>query len=53
VGNSHAERNKDLCDRHDGFTIPEYGRKTYPWHGQYGCGLCQTGVPCEFRNPRK
>ncbi|MHA2272186.1 MAG: epoxyqueuosine reductase [Candidatus Hodarchaeales archaeon] len=30
----------------------EYVRKHYHFEG-YGCGLCQTGVPCESRIPRE
>ncbi len=26
-------------------------REAFGWDGVYGCGLCQTGVPCESRNP--
>ena len=27
------------------------GPERYAHEGRYGCGLCQTAVPCEFRNP--
>ncbi|MBI9101220.1 MAG: hypothetical protein JEY99_02305 [Spirochaetales bacterium] len=52
VGNNQAERDKDLCEGHDGTTIPEHQGALLDFKGEYGCGLCQTGVPCEFRNPR-
>jgi len=37
--------NKKLCSRYVGMTR-EYVKKHYGFEG-YGCGLCQTGVPCE------
>ncbi len=51
IGNTPAERNKDLCYNHDYGAILENGKKTLWWTGEFGCGLCQTGVPCEYRNP--
>ena len=29
----------------------ERGLALFGWKGAYGCGLCQTAVPCEDRNP--
>ena len=52
IGDSPAERNKDLCHQHDYGAISVNAGRTLWWTGEYGCGLCQTGVPCEFRNPR-
>jgi epoxyqueuosine reductase QueG len=51
IGKSNAERNKDLCDEHDMKRIAAQYGKRYNWEGIYGCGLCQTGVPCEFKRP--
>ena len=33
--------------RSTGYLMEQYGV------GEHGCGLCQTKVPCEFRNPTK
>lgn len=51
IGKTHAERNKNLCDRHDMKRIAAQQGIRYNWEGIYGCGLCQTGVPCEFKKP--
>ena len=51
IGESNAERDKYLCDEHDMHRISAQYGKLYEWKGIYGCGLCQTGVPCEFRRP--
>lgn len=51
IGERAADRNKDLCAQHDFETIPAYGKEAFEWEGEYGCGLCQTGVPCEGRRP--
>jgi epoxyqueuosine reductase QueG len=45
-----ADRNKVACFEH-GRLIRRQGAQLYGWEGRYGCGLCQTGVPCEDRNP--
>ncbi len=50
VGATVRDRNKEACARH-GRRIRERGNELYGWEGRYGCGMCQTGVPCEFRNP--
>ena len=51
IGNSNAERDKNSCDEHDMKRIAAQYGKRYEWEGIYGCGLCQTGVPCEFKRP--
>lgn len=33
--------------------LREQGPAIFNWKGVYGCGLCQTAVPCEFINPVK
>ena len=42
---------KDLCKKYVSMTR-QYVTKHYGFDG-YGCGFCQTGVPCESVNPRK
>lgn len=37
---------------HAGMTCAEFVKKNYGLDG-YGCGLCQTGVPCESGIPKK
>jgi epoxyqueuosine reductase QueG len=41
---------KRLCSDHTGGTCREYVRSEFGFEG-YGCGLCQTGVPCESGIP--
>jgi epoxyqueuosine reductase len=43
--------NKKLCNKYVSMTR-QYVPKHYGFDG-YGCGFCQTGVPCESINPRK
>ncbi len=50
VGESVHERVKSACAEHSG-RIRQAGPELYGWEGIYGCGLCQTAVPCETRNP--
>ena len=45
-------RNKEACARHLDHVVPEYVRNEYGFAG-YGCGLCQTGVPCESGIPAR
>jgi epoxyqueuosine reductase len=47
---SPQARNKQACARHLEPVTAHFVRMTYGFTG-YGCGLCQTGVPCESRNP--
>ncbi len=46
---SKAGHDKIKCDRHLDRT-KAYVKEHYGFEG-YGCGLCQTGVPCESRVP--
>lgn len=32
-------------------TPETYGSRWSERHAAFGCGLCQTGVPCEAENP--
>jgi epoxyqueuosine reductase QueG len=47
---SKAGHDKLLCSAHTGKTTREFVRANFGFEG-YGCGLCQTGVPCESGNP--
>ena len=44
--------NKVKCWNHAGGTCAQYVKEKYGFEG-YGCGLCQTGVPCESGIPKK
>jgi epoxyqueuosine reductase len=46
-----AGRDKPACSRHVAFS-QEYVTENYGFAG-YGCGLCQTGVPCESSIPEE
>jgi epoxyqueuosine reductase QueG len=41
---------KRACSDHTGGTCREYVKREFGFEG-YGCGLCQTGVPCESGIP--
>jgi epoxyqueuosine reductase len=43
---------KEKCWNHAGVTCAEFVKKNYGFDG-YGCGLCQTRVPCESGIPKK
>jgi len=43
---------KEKCWNHAGVTCAEFVKENYGFEG-YGCGLCQTGVPCESGIPKK
>jgi epoxyqueuosine reductase len=43
---------KQKCWNHAGVTCAEFVKKNYGFDG-YGCGLCQSGVPCESGIPDK
>ena len=43
---------KEKCWAHAGVTCAEFAKSNYGFDG-YGCGLCQTGVPCESGIPKK
>lgn len=47
---SPAGHDKIKCQAHTGPVTSEYVKTHYGFAG-YGCGLCQTGVPCESRIP--
>ena len=51
IGETTQERDKEACRRHLSDFIPQQCRETFGWDGAYGCGLCQTSVPCGNRNP--
>ena len=42
--------NKKVCWDHAGGTCAQYVKEKFGFEG-YGCGLCQTGVPCESGLP--
>ena len=44
-------RDKEACARHLRPVTEEYVRREFGFDG-YGCGLCQTGVPCESGIPK-
>jgi len=44
--------NKVKCWNHAGGTCGQFVKENYGFDG-YGCGLCQTGVPCESGIPKK
>ena len=43
---------KIKCLNHLRPATAEYVKANYGFDG-YGCGLCQTGVPCEFKIPAR
>lgn len=50
IGETVQERDKKACQSYlDGIGVR--GKEIYGWEGTYGCGLCQTAVPCEHCNP--
>ena len=49
---SETGKNKHLCRDHLFRVTSDHVTQTYGFDG-YGCGLCQTKVPCEFRIPDK
>jgi epoxyqueuosine reductase QueG len=50
IGETVDERDKEACFEH-GRWIRQRGIEIFGWEGSFGCGLCQTAVPCEDRNP--
>lgn len=48
---SEAGHDKEKCRQHL-LKSKKYVQETYGFDG-YGCGLCQVGVPCEFRIPAR
>jgi epoxyqueuosine reductase QueG len=51
IGETTAARDKQACGRYAYRHITKVGKELFGWEGVYGCGLCQTDVPCESRNP--
>ena len=51
IGENHQERDKILCDEYYLQKINHQYGELYNWEGIYGCGLCQTKVPCEYKKP--
>ena len=49
---TQAGKNKELCYKHLHPVTEDYVKSEYAFDG-YGCGLCQTGVPCESKIPEK
>jgi epoxyqueuosine reductase QueG len=45
-------RDKPACSHHLEVVTAEFVEREYGFKG-YGCGLCQTGVPCESRIPTR
>ncbi len=45
-------KDKVICHKHLFPGTKDYVTSTYQFDG-YGCGLCQTGVPCESKIPAK
>ena len=51
VGKTNFERNIPACFNHRE-TIRAKAPELYNWTSEHlGCGLCQTNVPCESKNP--
>ena len=48
---SERGRDKTACARHLEPATAEYVKREYGFDG-YGCGMCQTAVPCESKIPR-
>ncbi len=51
VGQTTDQRDKEACFGQTRGATYERLKKLYGWDGSYGCGLCQTAVPCETQNP--
>lgn len=49
---TEAGHDKRECSRHLSPTTSDFVKSNYGFDG-YGCGLCQTGVPCESKIPSK
>jgi epoxyqueuosine reductase len=49
---TESGHDKKKCWNHAGGTCAEFVKKNYGFDG-YGCGLCQTKVPCESGIPAK
>ena len=51
VGETPATRDKERCRDRLMDVVAPWARRTFGWDGRYGCGLCQSDVPCEACNP--
>lgn len=51
IGPTLAQRDKQACRQQVQVRVAQFGASRFGFGGTYGCGLCQTAVPCEFRNP--
>jgi epoxyqueuosine reductase len=51
IGETVEARNKEACAHHYAEYVMRHCKPVFGWKGIYGCGLCQTNVPCEHRNP--
>ena len=51
VGATTAERDKNACLKWTYEVVRTEGAERYRMDRVAGCGLCQTAVPCEDRNP--
>ncbi len=52
VGMTWQERDKHKCLDYIVANVMPHREETYGWMDMsLGCGLCQTGVPCEFKRP--
>jgi len=51
IGETVHDRDKQACATYQGQHVAPYAKRAFGWEGIYGCGLCQTDVPCEDRNP--
>ncbi len=51
IGQTVHERDKNACRAQLFDVVAPQGKELFGWEGAYGCGLCQTAVPCEDRNP--
>jgi epoxyqueuosine reductase QueG len=49
---SEAGKDKELCSKHILPVTKDYVISNYAFDG-YGCGLCQTKVPCESKIPKE
>jgi len=48
---SKKGHDKRKCDNHIQNVVANYVKDNYGFPGRGGCGLCQTGVPCESQIP--
>lgn len=51
IGETPQKRDKRPCAKHNRETIVAARKDAFGWSGEYGCGLCQTEVPCETGIP--